>query len=204
MAVLLLLAVPLAAGCGDDDESASERTETVRTEQATATTPETDTTTETTDTAETETDSQAGGEELPDTCELLSASEVRGATGRDVDPMEEKGESVDGFAYRQCNWTAVGFEDSAAVRVVAGTERYDTLKRDLGGAGARITNVSGLGDAAFVSSGFSGESSAGSRGSTVFVKSGGKTFSLALANAQDEGPQDELESLMRKMLERSD
>jgi hypothetical protein len=201
VAALLLLAVPAAIGCGDDDEPAAGRTETARTEQTTV--PETDTATETTETAETETESEADSEDLPNTCELLNADEVRQATGRDVDPMEEKGESVDGFGYRQCNWTAVGFEDSAAVRVVSGTERYDTLKRDLGGAGARITNVSGLGDGAFFSSGFSGESAAGSRGSTLFVKSGGKTFSLALANAQDEGPQEELESLMRKMLERS-
>ena len=201
MAVLLLVAVPAASGCGDDDEPASERTATSRTDQP-ATTPSDTVTAEATDTAETET-AETDSEELPDTCGLLSASEVREASGRDVDPMEEKGESVDGFGYRQCNWTAVGFEDSAAVRVVSGTERYDTLKRDLGGAGARITNVSGLGDGAFFSSGFSGESAGGSRGSTLFVKSGGKTFSLALANAQDEGPQEELESLMRKMLERS-
>lgn len=200
---MLLSAAFVGTACGDDDEPAAERPETARTEPRTATEPETDTT-EATDTGETDTgssDPAAGG--LPDTCELLSASEVREAAGRDVDPQEEKGKSVDGFSYRQCNWTAVGFEDSAAVRVVSGTKRYDTLRRDLAGAGAQISGLNGLGDAAFISSGFSGESAGGTRGSTVFVKAGGRTLSLALANASDEGPRDELVALMETMLSRA-
>ena len=202
----LLLGCAVAAGCGDDDEPAAERTQTVRTEPRTTAAPESDIA-EPTNTAESDTGASSDSDEaggLPDTCDLLSASEIREAAGRDVDPQEEKGDSVDGFPYRQCNWTAVGFEDSAAVRVVSSTKRYDTLLRDLGGAGAKIEKLSGLGDAAFLASGFSGESAAGTRGSTVFVKAGGRTYSLALANAQDEGPRDELIELMEKMLSRAD
>jgi hypothetical protein len=201
----VLLGAAMAVGCGDDDEPAAERTQTVQTEPRTTPAPETDTA-ESTDTVETDTGAatdsdEAGG--LPDTCGLLSASEVRAAAGRDVDPQEEKGDTVDGFPYRQCNWTAVGFDDSAAVRVVSSTKRYDTLLRDLGGAGAEIEKLSGLGDAAFLASGFSGESAGGTRGSTIFVKAGGRTYSLALANAQDEGPREELIELMEKMLSRA-
>ena len=206
-ALLLALSPGLAAvGCGDDDEPASGGAATARTDPRTETAAQTSEATDTSDAGETATagsdEADAAGE-LPDPCELVTESEVEEAVGLDVAPQEESGKAIDGFQYRQCNWTAVGHEDSAGVRVVSGTKRYDTLLRNLSGAGARIARLNGLGDAAFFAPGFNGETASGTRGATVFVKAGGKTLTLALANAREQGPRAELVALMEKMLSRA-
>jgi Protein of unknown function (DUF3558) len=206
--VLALLLGLAAVGCGDDDEPAKDDAATVRTEprSETAETSQTAESTDTSDAGETGSggaNASGGAGELPDPCKLVTASEVKEAVRRDVAPQEESGKAIDGPQYRQCNWTAIGHEDSAAVRVISGTRRYDTLLRDLGGAGARIVRLNGLGDAAFTASGFSGETAGGTRGATIFVKADGKTLTLALANDRDEGPRADLVALMEKMLSRA-
>ena len=173
--VMAALALALTAGCGDDDDTATDDTSTTAPD-ATGDDGDGGGGDDGDDADDNGGDDNDDGDDgdggVPDACDLLDAAEVEPFVGV-VEPESEAGTSIDLLAYSQCEWET---DDALVVlAIVGGAERFETHRDNLPGE-----PVEGLGDEALTFPGVSSETRGGSGGRTISVRVGDRTLVVAL------------------------